>query len=168
MPTKPTYTIGQTAVLVGKPSKPLPVSTIRSYAVTFADQLSPAANPGHEQERRFDDRGVAVLRLVRELRNERMPIADVKLRLAETTVSANETIALPAPVPTDSTQIPAETPQTAVVPINLVQGLDDRVRRLESTVAAQSWRSVPALAVGAVAGIVVGAGIVLLLVMLLR
>ena len=167
MPAKHTYTIGQTAVLVGKPSDALPVSTIRSWAVTFAAHLSPGANPGSNQERRFDDRDVAVLRLVVSLRADRLSLADIQTRLAETTITASETIVSPAPVATDAPQSPVDAPTTALALPAVVSDIEARLHRLETHVAQQSWRKAPALAVGAIVGIVVGALLVLAIVVVL-
>lgn len=170
VPTNKTYSIGQTANLVAGPTNTLPVTTIRNWAKAFASHLSPGANPDRGVERRFDDRDIAVLRLVAQLRSDRILWADIEQRLSETTITAHEVIADSAPVPTEPVPTPTEPPTTALATISVVNDLDVRLRAVESRQAAQTWRSTPALwlAVGVTLGVILGAVVVVMALQLVK
>ena len=140
MPTDAKYTIGATAVLVGKPGAALPTTTIRNWTREYAPHLSPDANPPTGTERRYTERDVAVLRLVHEWREQRIGTAEIHNRLQDATIPIVEVAAVD-----ESTESPPEAATIAPEPLQLpapvlndivgrLQGLesiDRRVARLE-------------------------------------
>ena len=166
MAPTPSYTIGQTAVLIGKPGPPLPVSTIRNWTTDFADHLSPQANPGSGVERKYNDFDVAVLRLVHEMRTERAPLAAIHERLAHATITPI-TVMPAGPQPPDEPTTLATTPgpdAPAQLPAGLADlaphlvAIDHRLQRIEGQRGAILW-----LLVGLLVGVLVALGAVLVL-----
>lgn len=141
MPTDAKYTIGTAAVMVGKPGPALPVTTIRNWSKEYARHLSDDANPPAGTERRYSERDVAILRMVRSMREDRIPTSDIHARLQDATIPVMDVL----PVE-ESTEPPPESTTTGAEPLQLpapvlndlvtrlqgVESLDRRVSNLES------------------------------------
>ena len=170
-----TYTIGQTAVIVGKPNEPLPTNTIRNWTKQYASFLGPDANPPAGIERRYTPADVAVLRRVHELRNDRLVYADI---------AADLTAHRPVAVEVVTEEVEEVQPDVAAAPIQPVQDapgtalavpvvLDDlltRIARIEATnaTAPQQQRKLAVwvavlVGVAIIAGVIVGAVLVTVL-----
>ena len=114
MPTDAKYTIGTTAVLVGKPGPKLPTTTIRNWTTEYARHLSDDANPPAGTERRYSERDVAVLRLVHEWRSERVSSTDIHARLQDATIPIVEVASVE-----ESTESPPEATTIDSEPLQL-------------------------------------------------
>jgi DNA-binding transcriptional MerR regulator len=152
------YPISAAAVMVGKPGPRLPITTIRNWTREYARHLSADANPLAGTERRYTERDVAVLRLVHEWREGRIPTSDIHDRLQDATIPVMDV--LPAD---ESTESPPEATTIASEPLQLpspvlndlvtrlqgVESLDRRVSSLESR-RSMILVAVASFAVGAV------------------
>lgn len=67
-----TYSVTQVARFLD-----VSVGTVRTDGRDFSEFLSAAANPGHGQERRFNDEDLAVLQTVRVLRNQNRSLEEI-------------------------------------------------------------------------------------------
>lgn len=114
MPTDAKYTIGTAAVMVGKPGPALPVTTIRNWSKEYARHLSDDANPPAGTERRYSERDVAILRMVRSMREDRIPTSDIHARLQDATIPVMDVL----PVE-ESTEPPPESTTTGAEPLQL-------------------------------------------------
>jgi DNA-binding transcriptional MerR regulator len=131
MPTDAKYTIGTAAVMVGKPGPKLPTTTIRNWTTEYARHLSADANPPAGTERRFSERDVAILRMVRSMREDRIPTSDIHARLQDVTIPVMDVISVD-----ESTESPPESITVAAEPLQLpspiLNDLVTRVQRAES------------------------------------
>ena len=161
-----TYTIGQCAVLVGKPSEPLPVPTIRNWTRQYAKYLSADANPTPGQERRYDAKDVAVLRRIHELRNDRLTAPDIMAVLDESPPIAVEVMpTIEAPTPHDADLATTEPPGTSIMLAPVLSDLSQRIAVLESNSATTQRRQWVVLAIVAgalIVGVILGAMIVVM------
>ena len=69
-----------------KASKEIGVTpnTVRLWCKSFADFLTPDANPPVGQERRLSQSDVAILQLVKECRDQELSIDSIRLKLSQT------------------------------------------------------------------------------------
>ena len=164
-----TYTIGQCAVLVGKPSEPLPVPTIRNWTRQYAKYLSADANPTPGVERRYDAKDIAVLRRIHELRSDRLTAPDIMAVLDESPPVAVEVMPTIEPsAAQDANLATVDTPGTAITLAPVLNDLASRLARLEERTAAQpdaqrrQWVLVAVIAGALVVGVILGAVIVVM------
>ena len=157
MPADAKYPIGAVAVLVGKPGPPLSISTIRNWTREYARHLSDDANPPAGTERRYDERDVAVLRLVHEWRESRIPTSGIHDRLQDATIPIMDVLPVeestespPEATTIDSEplQLPSPILNDLVTRLQGVESLDRRVSSLESR-RSMVWVALVGVAVGA-------------------
>ncbi len=169
MPASETYNPARAAKQVG-----IPASTLRLWAKTYAEFLSPESNPAPGTERRFTDLDVEMLRAVAQLRANDLQPAEIIARLRANPTAplqnATETPATPVKVVTD-----LDAAQNAVQTFlahagnklddvaSKIDGIDDRLQRVEHR------RDIVIVAIAAfAAGAVVVAIIVWLVVSIMR
>lgn len=153
----------------------VPPNTLRAWCKTYAEFLSPGANPGQGEERRLTPGDVETLKAVAQLRTNDIPPEDIIARLRENPSAA--TTAFP-PSPESSTIDSASVPgtNTALTPATIDSGALGLARQALETVdtrlgdvdrrltALEGQRTIVWVAVGAfTAGAVVVAVIVWLL-----
>jgi DNA-binding transcriptional MerR regulator len=158
-----TYTIGQAAVIVGKPNEPLPTNTIRNWTKQYRDLLSADANPAPGIERRYNAQDVAILRRVHELRQDRLVYADIVADLSAHRPVAIEVLPA-APEHIDAiVELPAQVnPGGAIAPSVNLDNIELRLAAVE-----RQGRKMPVVmaiivAVAVLAGVVVGGVLVYL------
>ncbi len=154
MPTARLHTIAPAAKMVG-----VPPNTLRNWMRTYSKHLSAESHPPPGVEKLLTDRDIAVLKLVAQMRVERVPPADVMARLDATTVTAAEVISeVTTPPTSDEERRPddAQTPPNTFQPPALV--LDDlvsRVARLETSTSQAQARQLRQAVIWFAAGVVV-------------
>lgn len=128
MPTEETFNPARASKQINIPS-----STLRHWARVYAEFLSPGANPGRNEERRFTIADVELLRAVAQLRANNLQPSEIIERLRQNPAAA---LAMPVETPTTplavhrGTDIPAAPLQT-FLDVTTRQ-LDDVARRTES------------------------------------
>lgn len=160
-----TYTIGQTAVIVGKPNEPLPTNTIRNWTKQYHAYLSPEANPAPNIERRYNARDIAVLKKIHELRTDRLTAPDIMAILTESPPIAIEVMPASEPEATPPAALPAQdAPGTAIALAPVLNDLSARIARIEGQTATRQRNTLVLMAlivgVAVLAGVIVGALIV--------
>lgn len=131
------HTVSQAATMIG-----VSPSTIRSWASTFADHLSPGASPTAGNERLFTVADVAILQTVKAHRDTGASYDQINSRLQAIDPTDLQPYidivpVTPAPTPTDS-------PQALQMALQFIQAIDDRTsplqRQIERIESNQSSR----------------------------
>ena len=139
MATSETYNPARAAKQIG-----IPGSTLRHWCAVYAEFLSPGANPGPGVERRLTDADVEILKAVVQLRANSLQPAEIVQRLRDNPAAPLQNLA-ETPTSRLEVQTVTHTQQNAieaVLAVNAQQlsdvsrqiaGVDDRLRRVEST-----------------------------------
>lgn len=140
MSTEAKYPIRAVAIMVGKPGPALPITTIRGWTREYAPHLSADATPPPGTERRYSERDVAVLKLIHEWRQNRIPTANIHARLQDATIPIVEVVPVDestesppeaATIAADGLQLPAPILNDVVARLQGLESLDKRVSSLE-------------------------------------
>lgn len=133
-------------------------SSLRSWCGTFAQFLSPGANPGANVERLLNDRDIAILQRVKELRDQHISYADITARLQnEGTEALQPYIDLQPDTPT-ATPTEAPTALPSDLALQIMSGIDQRFNALQTRIEAQESKNASRLthlAFGFIAGVLV-------------
>ena len=153
----------------------VPPNTLRAWCRTYAEFLSPGANPGQGEERRLTSGDVEQLRAVAQLRANDIPPEDIINRLRENPSTSTEGLPRP-PEPstidsksvsgTDTPQLPATIDSGALqLARQALDTVDNRLGDVDKRLTAiETQRS---LVWVALAGVAVGAILVTAIVWLL-
>jgi DNA-binding transcriptional MerR regulator len=143
----------------------IPGSTLRLWAKTYAEFLSPGANPSPGEERRFTDADLEVLKAVNQLRHNGMLPVDIAQRLRNN-LAAGQQDAPQSPVTALDVPAPANTPHDAIQAFlahasvkldDVADKVGDMGRRLESIEAkAESRRNIILIVLAIIAAFVLG------------
>lgn len=151
-----TYNPSRAAKQIG-----IPGSTLRLWAKTYAEFLTPGANPPTGEERRFTVADVETLKAVAQLRNNSMLPPDIAQRLrnniAGSPQDAPQSILTAVDVPAQ-----ANTPHDQIQAFLQRTDIDDRLRDVDRRLErVESQRSMVLIAAAAfIAGVVLVAVIV--------
>ena len=154
----------------------IPPNTLRLWCKTYGEFLSAGANPPAGEERQLTAQDVEVLRAVAALRANDLPIEDIQRRLRDNLPEALQTPIQPPATPTTGvepmpgTSIAATSQNSVETFVGLASAkLDDVARRTEAIDnRLQRVDSQRAYVWIGLVGVLVGAGIVGVIVLLLR